>query len=85
VVRNQIVICSTRPCHLRNFQSQPAPGDALGVIHNPRERNMNKQMHVALAMVLAAAVGSAAAQSNVTVYGVIDTSVGRGYKSDASA
>ena len=46
---------------------------------------MNKQMHVALAMVLAAAAGSAAAQSNVTVYGVIDTSVGRGYKSDASA
>ncbi|WP_260674322.1 porin [Comamonas aquatica] len=46
---------------------------------------MNKQMQVALAMVLAAAAGSAAAQSNVTVYGTIDTSVGRGYKSDASA
>lgn len=44
---------------------------------------MNKQMQVALAMVLAA--GSAAAQSNVTVYGTIDTSVGRGYKSEASA
>ena len=28
VVRNQIVICPTRLCHLRNFQSQPAPGDA---------------------------------------------------------
>lgn len=45
---------------------------------------MMKQTQVALALALAALAGTAAAQSNVTIYGVVDTSLGKMYDSDAS-
>lgn len=45
---------------------------------------MKMQMRVALAAVLASAAGAAVAQSSVTVYGVVDTAIGRLYSSEAS-
>lgn len=39
---------------------------------------------LALAIVLASITGTAVAQSNVTVYGTMDTGIGRTYKDEAS-
>lgn len=46
---------------------------------------MSKQMKAALAMFLAAVAGGAAAQSNVVIYGTIDTGLGRTYTDAANA
>lgn len=46
---------------------------------------MSKQMKAALAVVLAAVAGGAAAQSNVAIYGKIDTGLGRTYTDAANA
>lgn len=43
-----------------------------------------KHSQIALAIVLASAAGAAMAQSNVTVYGTLDTGIGRTYKDAAS-
>lgn len=44
-----------------------------------------KRTQVALAIAFASIAGSAVAQSNATVYGTIDTGIGRTYKDEASA
>ena len=46
---------------------------------------MSKQMKAALAVFLAAVAGGAAAQSNVVIYGTIDTGLGRTYTDAANA
>lgn len=45
---------------------------------------MNQHMKAVLAVALAAMAGGAVAQSNVSVYGMLDTGIGRGYKDDAN-